>query len=207
MQYDVFVDYRWGNDSPLSRALYTRLSSTRLETLDRNMNIFIDVECLRKGKNFRNEMVVSIFNSTVYCPIISISGLQRMLGHDPSTVDQFLLCLMASLEFIKSSSSSRLSYILPIFFDGTIEKVESAVPALMSCGDVSDVIPTATFQALVGACQHFSDLSSDSFDDLSTLTVRGILSEIRCYSGVRSESQESYNKFVEKCVNDINGVF
>jgi hypothetical protein len=93
----------------------------------RRIEIFLDRKRLEDGNNFQKDFLRSLASSTMVVPIISVDALQRLLVHDPSTVDNLLIEWIAAMAMIEVS---QVKLILGIQHSLTAQDMNKTIEGL-----------------------------------------------------------------------------
>ena len=113
--YHGFWSYRWttrsavGDDSAMMEAMFQCLLGRTVE--ERQVEVFLDVHRLRKGRNFRVDFMEALFASSGAMLMVSEDALQRMISSGDCNNDNVLLgwALIWHLGKMK-----HLSFVLPL---------------------------------------------------------------------------------------------
>jgi hypothetical protein len=178
--YDVFISYRWTDFN----TLFTTDLVSRLEDYiigDRVVNVFLDRESIEYGDNFRLAFFNALRASKVVVPIMSPGVLKELALRNVHEVDNMLLEWIAALVLQKYrqlhiSAASKVSTIFPV---ALMDLNEDDVFALMDSGQIPDVKPTATQEAVVALFQLARiQLPTDLVAFIHDLTIRRVVADI-----------------------------
>jgi len=125
VSFDVFISYRWNQyDSNLTARVYDILSCYNHPKSDTNraIHVFLDEERLKDGLELTESFSMALISSTVLVPIVSVHAIQRLITHDPNTIDNMLMEWLIGLEVAslhhRSNPKIRVRAIYPIFIHG-----------------------------------------------------------------------------------------
>lgn len=91
-EYDVFLSYRWGpSDSTFVQSVFDRFGLFTTGEGGREVQVFLDRECLQEGRLFQNEFASSLKNTLVVVPVVSSDALRRMCSGSPLVEDNVLV--------------------------------------------------------------------------------------------------------------------
>jgi hypothetical protein len=91
-KYDVFISYRWGpSDSLFVQSVFDRFGLFTVGDTAREVDVFLDRECLQSGQLFQTEFAGALKNALVVCPIVSSDALLRMCGGEASIEDNVIV--------------------------------------------------------------------------------------------------------------------
>jgi len=181
--YDVYISHRWIDNAPdeAAQMLYDALLGCTVGNEQRAISVFYDRVRLKEGLHFQEAFGLALSNSAVFVPILCSSALQRMLTHDPDSVDNVLVEWMMALGCVSDTTHSKMRRIYPLMFGERNE--DGSVGDLFAEGvldNLPEIVPSASIDVVRELLLRNSmSLSSSSY----TRTVREVVKSVCKYIG------------------------
>jgi hypothetical protein len=90
------------SDSLFVQSVFDRFGLFTVGENAREVDVFLDRECLQAGQMFQTAFASALKNTLVVCPIVSSDALLRMCGAETTCEDNVLVEVMAHTYYFQS---------------------------------------------------------------------------------------------------------
>jgi hypothetical protein len=183
MSYQLFVSYRWGQDSDLVKLIFDTMTRFTYSSRQDVINVFADTVRLKLGLDFRSDLIRSLVNSEIVMSLVtdySLDGLREVNSKgdrfDPQKVDNLLIEWILA-EHLLATNQGKLKRIAPLIL-GCFDPNNTTHRQAFDKGSLSEEVPTATLIVVEENLQSLG-LPPLSASGLDRVTVKKVVEKLR----------------------------